>query len=367
MRFLNQYLSLLRSYIGYKTEISAFLAPLYLTFVATLNCNLRCPFCYAWKTERKDELTLQEVKSVFSNSILKNLVSIGITGGEPFLRKDIVDIVEVMVQHMPNLTNIRITTNGFYSEKIIINTRKILDVVGFPVSIKVSIDGLKSTHDKLRCVGSFSKAMSTLDGLKKLRKDGYDLSISIGFTAVDQNVNDIWELYDEFRGEYEFFFKPAQSLPIAPNGCPPLPISPKTRQALISFTQWFLEEEFKGKKSLWHSSRKLYYNYLLSFLKHPESRPVPCSAAHSHFKLDSNGDLYACSVSSIKLGNVRKASLDQLWFSPQSLHIRRMIRNGDCTCCTSCDLGPSILTCRWYEIAIDYISNHTYKCYSKKV
>ncbi|UCB60255.1 MAG: radical SAM protein [Candidatus Bathyarchaeota archaeon] len=345
----------MKSYIGAQTEINAFLKPLYLTFVATLKCNLRCPFCYAWRTKTQDELSLQEIEETFSSQALKNLVSVGITGGEPFLRKDIVEIASTIAENNRNLVNIRITTNGFHTEKIVSNIHEILDVTGLPIAVKISIDGVKATHDRIRCSGSFSKAMSTLTYLKRLKEKGYDLSISIGFTAVDENVNDIWKLYDEFGKDFEFFFKPAQTLPISPKGCPPLPISQKTRRSLIAFTCSYLQNEFRGKRTLWNSSRKLYYRYLLDFLGHPSIRPVPCSAAYSHFKLDSNGDVYACSVSPLRLGNVREAPLDKIWFSPSSFRIRRMITGGGCTCCTSCDLGPSILTFKWHEIILNYI------------
>ena len=354
---MRQYLRLLRSYLGYKTELKRFLTPLYLTYVTTLNCNLKCPFCYAWKTKHKDELGLQEIETVFSSKILKNLISLGITGGEPFIRKDIVDVVSVITDSIPNLMDIRFTTNGFYPEKIVSNISEIMDVTDSHLSVKISMDGVESTHDEIRCEGSFSKAVTTLNGLKQLREEGNDLSISVGFTAVDRNIEDIWELYNTLGEDFEFFFKPAQTLPIAPGGCPPLPISPKTRQLLISFTNFYMEKEFSRRESLWSSSRKLYYRYLLDFLRYPKVRPVPCSAAYSHFKLDSNGDVYACSVSSLKLGNVKNVPLDKIWYSPLSFKIRKKIKNGDCTCCTACDLGPTILTCKWHEIILDYINS----------
>lgn len=353
---LQRYLNLARSYIGYKTDLKPFLKPLHLTFVVTLNCNLRCPFCYAWRTPHKNELSFEEIESVLSSRILRNLISIGITGGEPFLRNDIVDIASVIADRIPALTDLRIVTNGFYSSKIVSNIHDIMDTTGFHISVKVSTDGMESTHDKIRCAGSFSKVMETLSGLKKLREKGYDLSISIGFTAVDQNIGEVWKLYDKFGEEFEFFFKPAQSLPIVPDYCQSLPISKKNLQFLITFTNLYLEREFSKKKpSLWLSARKMYYRYLLDFLRFPDVRPVPCSAAYSFFKLDSDGTVYPCSVSNLKLGNVRETPLDEIWYSPLSFKIRRKIRSGNCACCTSCDLGPCILTSRWHQIIFDYI------------
>lgn len=348
-----RYLNLAGSYIGYKSGFESFIKPLYLTFIVTRNCNLKCPFCYAWRNPPKNELNLEEIKDVFSSKILKNLISVGISGGEPFTRTDIVDVALAILERIPNLADLRFVTNGCLSEKIVSSIKKILEITNSRISVKISIDGLESKHDGFRGKGTFSKAMTTLEALKGLQENNANLSISIGFTATDQNIEEIWEVYNRFRKDYEFFFKPAQSLPISE----PLPISEKTRQSLIEFTEYYLEEEFKNKKSsLWLSSRKLYYEYLLAFLKTQDVRPVPCSAAYSFLTLDSDGTVHPCSVSSYKLGNVKERSLDQIWFSSATSKIRKKIKSGECTCCTSCDLGPSILTCRWYGIVFNYLT-----------
>ena len=353
---VQQYLNFLRSYLGYQTKFKTFLKPLYLTYIVTENCNLRCPFCYAWRSPRLNELRLEEIEDVFSSKILRNLISVGLTGGEPFLRDDIVDIASVIAEHIRNLQELRIVTNGFFSDKIISSVHEIMDITDLPVSVKVSIDGLESTHDKMRGKGVFSKAMSTLKGLKELKEDGHNLKISTGFTALDENIGEIWDLYEKFGHDFEFFFKPVQAIDGLSDPCRRVPVSEKTKQIFIEFTNYYLDTEFKEKKaSLWQSSRKLYYKYLLDFLINQDVRPVPCSAAYSFLTMDSDGAVWPCSVSHTVLGNVRELPLDEIWYSPYANEIRRNIQRGDCACLTSCDLGPSILTCRWYRIIFDYI------------
>jgi len=348
---IQRYLNLARSYIGYKTQLKRFLKPIFLHLPVTMNCNLRCPYCYVWRNPKKDELSLQEIKNILSNKVVRNLIAIAISGGEPFIRDDVVDIASAIIERIPNLTELTFATNGFFSEKIISNIHEILDMAGLDVYVKVSIDGLESKHDKIRGKGTFSKAMSTLEGLRKLKEKGHNLSVSIGFTVVDENIENIWEVYDKFKDEYDFFFKPAQTFPIGE-----LPISEDTRRTLIEFTSLFLEREFKKKASVWQSSRKLYFKYLLDFLRHPNVRPVPCSASFSFLSILPDGNVYACSVSGLKLGNVREKPIDEIWYSPISFDIRKKIKGGDCTCCTACDLGPSILTCRWYKVMFNYIT-----------
>lgn len=364
------YLNLLRSYIGYKTELKPFIKPFSLVFIVTQNCNLNCAMCPLDRSITvRNELNLQEIEDIFSSKILRNLINLSITGGEPFLRKDIVDIAMAAANHIPALKDLRFATNGTLTNKIVSSVNEILETTDLHVSVKVSFDGMESTHEKIRGIpGIFSKATSTLRGLEKLREKGYDLSISTGFTALDENIGEIWELYDKFGDEFEFFFKSAQVLKYqvvnpkqfgqsTDRSINVLPISEQTRKSLIKFTTFFLEKEFNDKASLWQSSRKMYYRYMLDFLKTPDIRPIPCSAGFSFFDIDSDGSVYACSVSGLKLGNVRKTPLDDIWYSPTAFEIRRVIKRGDCTCCTSCDLGPSIATSKWHKIVFDYLLN----------
>ena len=364
------YLNLLRSYIGYKTELKPFIKPFSLVFIVTQNCNLNWAMCPLDRTITvRNELNLQEIEDIFSSKILRNLINLSITGGEPFLRKDIVDIAMAAANHIPALKDLRFATNGTLTNKIVSSVNEILETTDLHVSVKVSFDGMESTHEKIRGIpGIFSKATSTLRGLEKLREKGYDLSISTGFTALDENIGEIWELYDKFGDEFEFFFKSAQVLKYqvvnpkqfgqsTDRSINVLPISEQTRKSLIKFTTFFLEKEFNDKASLWQSSRKMYYRYMLDFLKTPDIRPIPCSAGFSFFDIDSDGSVYACSVSGLKLGNVRKTPLDDIWYSPTAFEIRRVIKRGDCTCCTSCDLGPSIATSKWHKIVFDYLLN----------
>lgn len=362
------YFDLLRSSMGYKTGLKPFIKPFSLVFIVTQNCNLNCAMCPLDRTIRiRNELNLQEIEDVFSSKVLSGLINLSITGGEPFLRNDITEIAMAAANNIPALKDLRFATNGTLTNKIVSSVSEILETTDLHVSVKVSLDGIESTHEKIRGIpGIFSKATSTLRGLEKLREKGYDLSLSIGFTAFDENIGEIWELYDKFGDEFEFFFKSAQVLKyqvdnpkqfgqLTGRSINALPISEQTRKALIKFTTFFLEKEFNDKASLWQSSRKMYYRYMLDFLKTPDIRPVPCSACFSFFDIDSDGSVYACSVSGLKLGNVRETPLDEIWYSPTAFELRKVIKRGDCTCCTSCDLGPSIAISKWHKIVSDYI------------
>jgi len=90
--------------------------PSFCTFSVTWRCNAKCTMCDIWKMPGCREMDFKQISAVFSQ--LKNLDVIRITGGEPFLRTDLIDIVNMMQKDIiPE--KIHITTNGFLTEKIL--------------------------------------------------------------------------------------------------------------------------------------------------------------------------------------------------------------------------------------------------------
>src|SRR5262245_26332296 len=82
--------------------------PYKLTFVVTYWCNYRCKTCNIWQKTPKDELTLDEITEFFRKSNRFNWIDF--TGGEVWLRKDFVGIVEAALRHCRNLVLIHFPT-----------------------------------------------------------------------------------------------------------------------------------------------------------------------------------------------------------------------------------------------------------------
>ena len=93
-----------------------------LFFFITSNCNSRCKGCFYWKNINKvKELSLEDIKVMFGR--MPDINHISISGGEPFLRKDIVEICEVFAKGN-NVKSITIPTNGLMPDIIYKNTKK---------------------------------------------------------------------------------------------------------------------------------------------------------------------------------------------------------------------------------------------------
>ncbi|MBU1124648.1 MAG: radical SAM protein, partial [Candidatus Omnitrophica bacterium] len=143
--------------------------PSHVFWVITDQCNVRCQFCNFWKgiyrAEHKAVLSTSEVKNILTEMSILSIPSVVLTGGEPFLRPDIMEILDYAIEKIPYL---RVQTNAtLISEAAIerIVKESLLD------EIWISLDGIGATHDRLRGrEGVFDKVMSTLSHLKNYKQ-----------------------------------------------------------------------------------------------------------------------------------------------------------------------------------------------------
>jgi Fe-coproporphyrin III synthase len=89
--------------------------PSYVTYLVCDRCNARCGMCDSWRMPRGVELTAEQVSQVFGK--LGSLDAVRLSGGEPFLRADLLELAEaVMAASAPGL--LHITTNGSFPDRI---------------------------------------------------------------------------------------------------------------------------------------------------------------------------------------------------------------------------------------------------------
>ncbi len=304
-----------------------------LNFAVTYRCNSRCLSCGIWKTDEKnavkDELSVKKIKKIFSQ--FKNLEMISLTGGEPFLRKDILDIVKSI-----KADNINISTNGLLQERIIESCEEIVKLPFKSAGISVSIDAIGNKNDQLRGVkGAYKKSIETIKGLKEIGKKNKKLVIGISNTISKGNIEDVLEVYGLSKKlNVVFSTRLAQTSDLFYKN-----VSSKIfvdKEDIIKVKNVF---EFLLKKQ----PRNLFYRYCLNkFLNNPNKQPVPCFSGFNSFFLDPYGNLYPCIMLNNRVGNLREKSLKSLLNSTKAKGIREYIRKGKCSCWTECEAINSI-------------------------
>lgn len=164
--------------------------PLSLTIKITNFCNSKCLTCFIWKQKNNNELTFTDYKKIIINLKIKPLF-LTITGGEPFLRKDFLKILNLILQHwQPKY--LTIATNGLLTE-VIVNFFKDLKI---PTTTKIflnfSLDGTKNIHNYQRGINNgFQQTLNTIKILQQ--KKIKNLYLGIGHTLTKHNLNNFNE------------------------------------------------------------------------------------------------------------------------------------------------------------------------------
>ena len=155
-------------------------------------CNAKCVMCDVWKENDYDELSIEDLNHLSESGFLKNLKHVGLSGGEPFLRKDIDKIVNSLINN-PKIKSLSITSHGFNTERIKQKIPIIVDSCkksNVKFRINFSLDGINELHDQIRGVkGGFTKLVNSINFCQKI-----GCEIELQCTVTKRNVYNLIEI-----------------------------------------------------------------------------------------------------------------------------------------------------------------------------
>ncbi len=272
----------------------------------TYNCNARCTMCDIWKIKDSPELSLMDLAK-----LPDSLLDVNLSGGEPFLRKDLSEIVEVVKKTCPK-ARLVISTNGFLTPVIDKAMTKILKIAP-DIGVAFSIDGMGEMHNEMRGIpGGFDRVM---DSIKLLKGMGVT-NLRIAFTITEYNVNHFAKVYDlaqqlgvqfthSFAQSSEFYFGGKQN------------INNPRKDLLEVAYKHIINSELKS----WNVKRWLRAYFASGMFKFITSKnPVLDNApGRDFFFLDPSGDIYPSVVHNAILDNIHKVkSFKELWQSEKA-------------------------------------------------
>jgi MoaA/NifB/PqqE/SkfB family radical SAM enzyme len=165
--------------------------PAGVVYEATMRCNLKCEFCYVGdllniEGEWREELPIDILRRAFPD---QNGLQVSLTGGEIFMRKDILDVMGVF-QGKGYVCGY-LTTNGTIISEERAEALADLAAKGFLKHISVSIDGPGEMHDKARGVkGTFERTAAGLRALQQAaRRRHAPLRVSINTTVAHDTLD----------------------------------------------------------------------------------------------------------------------------------------------------------------------------------
>jgi len=305
--------------------------PYKLTFPVTDLCNSRCTTCNIWKKKPKNELTLEEIQNFFRQN--NQFVWIDISGGEPFLRPDIVEVSKAIIKNCKNLYMFHLPTNGLLPDLTVKRIAQIARLKPKKFIISVSLDGPPKLYKKIRGVDGFDKALETYQRIKRIP----GVETFLGMTLSTQNYDKIDETFAAVKKRIpNFQYKDLHiniyhtSEHYYGNSGDNFPKAEVLRE-LKRFAKR------KGSPYL-NPIMFLEHKYLQNVKKYfaTNKTPMPCQALNASVFLDAQGDVYPCSMYNKKIGNIREKPLKQIW--KESNRIRNDIHKGKCTqCWTPCE------------------------------
>jgi MoaA/NifB/PqqE/SkfB family radical SAM enzyme len=281
--------------------------------------------CDVWHypTKSKDEITVDEIEKLPSG-----LRFINITGGEPFIRRDIEEIIKVI---SPKTERIVISTNGFFTERIVDICRKYPDL-----GIRISTEGLQKTNDAIRQIpDGFDRTLRTLLTLRRIGiKD-----IGFGMTVQDINCKDLLPLYElsDALG-YEF----ATATLHNSHYFHKLDNRIEDRDMVCNEFSKLIRELLKSKSvKKWF---RAYFNYGLMNYIYGGKRFLKCEMGTESCFLDPSGDVLACNGMDVKvpMGNIKEQNFNEIWKSEQAGNVRNIVKTCNKQCWMVGNAAPAM-------------------------
>ncbi len=324
--------------------------PLTFTFSVTAACQSRCKTCnignlyLANPQVVKHNLSLEEIEQVFAS--LGPIYFFNISGGEPFMRPDLAEIIRLACIYLrPRL--IHIPTNAIAPKFIDKTTRKILAYMdayaapSVPISIKPSIDGIGAMHDYARGFpGNFKRLEQTIDVLLAIRQDHPRLHVDLGTVISTLNMHHLQTIEDwvHARGIESYRHEIAEQRAEFHNLGAPITPSVEVYEWLSRGFQDKVRKNIGGKAWLTRITeavRVVYYDVAVQILRQ-RRQVTPCYGGISNIHMNHDGEIWPCCVlgGEQALGSVRDwhYNIQALLRSQQARQARKYIADGKCAC-----------------------------------
>ncbi len=323
----------------------------HLIFFVTARCNARCKFCFYLENielaneNLTKELKIDEIEQIFKHA--GYIPYISLSGGEPFLRNDLDEILKIIIKYSKPLM-ISIPTNGSYPSKIEKQLENVLsDNSETEINIQLSIDAPEEKHDEIRQIpGLFKKMIQTNKVIEKLSEKYNNLATKIVVTYSNFNKNEVEELID--YAKKEFFFDRLILSKVHGNA------KGKSGLDLSHYRKLLDKVSIINKEKIIQRSLATKLSMLVKKAKEKirsdfdkyENLGKYCGASKKIAVLSEYGDVYPCEVLSNKLGNVRDYNNDirALLLSNANEFIKNNKIKENCHCDWGCAQNVALVT-----------------------
>lgn len=316
------------------------------TVILTYRCNARCNMCnrYKYPSKKEEEISVDTIKK------LPPMYFTNVTGGEPFIREDLKEIVRELNKKSDRIV---ISTNGFFTDRIIDLCKE------FPhIGIRVSIEGLEKTNNEIRGLANgFERGYNTL---KKLIEMGIK-DVGFGMTVQDKNASELLDLYgisNQMGMEFataslhnSFYFAEDKNII-------------HDRQLVAQNFENLINELLRSRSpKKWF---RAYFNHGLINYIYAQKRLLPCDMSFDTFFIDPFGDVMPCNGTKEKeiMGNLNVQEWNEIWTSDKAEEVRKRVRCCDRNCWMIGSVSPAMHKYIWKPAL--WVVSHKLKFWTRK-
>lgn len=348
--FRNHDIDTLKKFSFVNTVIEDELQITDLILAVTDRCNHACKMCYYHDSlnRNKNELSLDEYRRV--SSALDNIKVLMISGGEPFLRDDLVDICKLFADNN-NIESLFIPTNGSIPETVVTGVESILSMLpAVRLTMMLSLEGLQNTHDTMHGnTGAFHSVIKTIKTLNllrfKKRQDHQSFSLFLNTVVTTQNIQEVIPLMDYIK--HTVLVDSHTFTPMRGTGKESVHQPPSGENFRKLFDQAIPYFNFyAGRESVSEEHADFYLKWLnrrfdlwIDVLEGGKW-PFICQAGKSIGVIEPDGDVRLCELKP-SIGNIRETDYDfkKVWFSDEAEEIRASVKQ--CSCTHACFINAS--------------------------
>ncbi len=335
--------------------------PSLLVFFVTSRCNARCSFCFnlenVMEENKPPEITLDEIAKIAKS--LYPLPQLLLSGGEPFLRKDVADLVHQFYLYA-GTRQISIPTNGALPNRIVPAVEDMLEKCPDAyLNINISVDAIGEAHDISRKVpGCYDKLSETFERLVPVRDRHPNLSLNMLSTVKADNADSVSNLINHIRENFDVNYHFAGL------------IRGEVEQVQKDFDISEAEQQIEDLYSDRGGIRKIpVFNRLapavtkvlakiLNKARMEDERAFDCRAGRKIVVLSHDGELYPCEplwlepdvrqgapASQFVLADLKKYDFDVMKAlkSVQAKKVNDFVDENKCACCYGCAITNSIV------------------------
>jgi radical SAM protein with 4Fe4S-binding SPASM domain len=340
---------------GFKVLITnlGFFSPYELNFAITYRCNSRCKTCNIWKKKTTNELTLNEIRRITENLGFVHWVRL--TGGEPFLRQDYVDIVKLFDKNL-DLYLLTTPTNGLLPDIVYNKVKSVLEFFKKRYILTVSLDGPKKVHNKIRGLRiAWDSTLNTFQKLKELEKEHKNFKVFFGYTISPYNVGFFKQTIEEVKkvipeisaNDFHInLFQTSDTYYSIGNIIKTKDYFKKAQKEVNNIL--LMREKNFG---LMNMIELKYLELSKKYLK-TKKTPIACNIFNLSCFVDPYGNVYPCTIFNRKLGNLRETNYDlkKILTSDLAKRVRQEIIKNKCPqCWTPCEAHQMIMS-NWFKL-----------------